>query len=137
VPDCQYIQTIFCSRSTSFKCQTCCHCTDIFFEAANGISEVFERAVCKICKKVKLIGVGDLGYRTDFPNPDFDPWHAEFIRIDLKDALCETCANLNNIILDHSYFVAECTICNNKNSMKPILMTKTSNESLLVLLKYL
>lgn len=121
----------------AFQCTSCGNKADIFFEEGEGINEVFEKTECIICKEIKLIGVGDLGYRFDMPNPDYPPWQAQFIQINHKEAVCPSCADLKCITLDHSYLVTDCFICKKTNTMKVIKMTKAINESLSALMKTL
>jgi hypothetical protein len=119
----------------SFVCECCEYFTDIYFDSENGINEVFEKTECRVCKQLKLIGVGDLGYRTDIANPDYYPWQAQFIRIDLNDAICETCTFINDIVVDYRHLVTDCSFCMKEKSMKPKTITKSINEGLSSLIK--
>ncbi len=119
----------------TFQCTNCENKSDIFFENRNGINEVFERLECRICKEIKVIGIGDLGYRTDMPNPDYPPWQAQFIRIKHEDALCLSCAGLLQITLDHSRLVTDCFVCKEINTMNVMKMITSSNKGLSILIK--
>jgi uncharacterized protein YuzB (UPF0349 family) len=96
-----------------FTCAECAHSTDIFFEPNVSILEVKDIANCGTCDISKYLCVGDLGYRNDWPDPDFPSWQAQIIRINIENARCEECLQVglkNPTIYD---FIAYCPICNN------------------------
>lgn len=121
----------------TFICGDCGESTDILFESGNGINEVFERIECKICKEIKPIGVGDMGYRTDMPDPDYSPWQAQFIRINLNDAICDSCTEKHKIFIDHSSMITDCFSCGGKHSMRVSTIKQGEENSLQILLKNL
>lgn len=119
-----------------FKCKSCNHKTDIFFESAFKQSELSELGKCKRCEKHLYLNSGDLGYRTDIPNPDYPPWQAQFIRAKKEKSFCSACfpnQEQETTVVD---LEAVCPNCN-KINMQGVYSCHTKNESLETLLNYL
>jgi hypothetical protein len=119
----------------TFQCTGCEKKSDIFFEPGEGINGVFDKVKCRICSKEELIGVGDLGYRNDYPNPDCAPWQPQFIRINYKSGVCFDCSISNSIVLDYLNLVTNCYNCGSIDSMKAIRVEPAINNNLESLIK--
>ena len=118
----------------TFKCNCCEKKIDIFFKEDDGINGVFDHVECRVCKKIELIGVGDLGYRIDFPDPDYPPWQAQFIRIDYNYAVCSSCSKAHSVLLDYNHLISDCYNCNGINTMKAIQIAMSKNDDLFCLI---
>ncbi len=114
----------------TFQCTCCENKSEIFFEEGEGVNGVFDKVKCRICSKEELIGVGDLGYRTDYPEPDYPPWQPQFIRINYNDGVCFNCASINSIFLDYLNLITTCYNCGSINSMKAITVESAINDNL-------
>jgi len=116
-----------------FVCNGCKHETDIFFEFKFNWSEVLDLGECKGCKKVLHLCVGDLGYRTDIPNPDYPPWQAQFIRVKTGFSFCTLCQENQKQDTKIGDLEANCPICK-KTTMQAIHSSNSKNKGLETLL---
>lgn len=119
----------------TFQCSCCKNKSDIFFEQGEGINGVFDKVKCSFCQKEELIGVGDLGYRNDIPNPDYHNWQPQFIRINYKDGICHDCASINSIFLDYMNLISDCYHCDSLGSMSAVFIEPTINKNLESIIK--
>lgn len=123
-------------QAIKFCCLNCKHATDIYFESKLDISGLVENSRCKSCGYEGSINIGDLGYRTDLPDPDFPPWQAQFIRKSPEYFICTSCNTKMSSEFEYQGLEAICPICN-VISMKAISSKIDTNPSLQNLLEFL
>jgi len=94
-----------------FHCSGCGHSTDIFFEPNPSIEEVLEKEECTSCGELKYCYAGDLGYRTDCPDPHYKSWQPQFIKLPYDKYVCNDCFKDNPNPPNFNDIVAVCSKC--------------------------
>jgi hypothetical protein len=113
----------------NFECTFCGRHTDIYFENQFDASEVREPAICNKCGTESYCNVGDLGYRSDLSDPDYPPWQAQVIRIDINSICCNACCLEKKEDFFSLKTVAYCENCN-KESMCAVGSSKVDQLEL-------
>lgn len=75
-----------------FQCQNCEHSTEIYFENQFYPNEVFVEGNCSSCKQYRLLNNGDMGYRSDYPDPMYPPWQIQCINLKDERRYCKECS---------------------------------------------
>lgn len=94
-----------------FQCPNCEHSTEIYFETQFYPNEVFIEGNCSSCQQYRLLNNGDMGYRSDYPEPMYPPWQLQCVNINKDKRICQDCSKHIFITIKDAEPV--CYECNN------------------------
>ncbi len=120
--------------SYKFKCASCTHSTVIYFENQFYANEVFIEGNCSACQQYRLLNNGDMGYRSDYPEPMYPPWQLQCVNLKMDRRYCEECSQ--NLHITAADAEVPCYECMGQMKFVPYRQVPVPN-SLLLLIKSL
>lgn len=117
-----------------FQCQNCEHSTEIYFETQFYPNEVFVEGNCSSCQQYLLLNNGDMGYRSDYPDPMYPPWQLQCVGINPAKRYCADCAGKQAVSVQDAEPL--CTGCDNVMIYQSI-GTGSEKASLQIILNWL